>query len=454
MSPVSAPVRQKDRIQIIDSVRGIALLGILLMNIPFFANPDSYYNNLNVQNEYQGVNYIVWWIVVGFFGGTMRALFSMLFGAGAILLLGRLEKRKMEVTPADIYYRRLIVLFLFGLVNAFVFLWSGDILYMYAVCGLFLYPFRHVKPRYLLLVSLIFLLCISVKTAYHFYDLKEMRAAGEQALVLEKKGVRLNEAQTDARQKWTSYQNKNSVQALRKEADKQVQVIGKQGYFGVLGMTSGFSVDAERNFFYDLGFFDIMIFIFLGMALFKLGVLTGNRSKKFYWTLLGISLPLGVALALWQCSTLVSLRFDATRIFDHSPLSPNQPRRICLSLAYLSGIMLVFKYGLAKNMLGAFSRVGQMAFSNYLMQSIICAFLFYGFGFGLFGRLERYQEYYVVGCIWIVQIIFSNVWLQYYRFGPFEWLWRSLTYWKKQPMKRSLPEEEESSPTGAVPALA
>ena len=84
-----------------------------------------------------------------------------------------------------------------------------------------------------------------------------------------------------------------------------------------------------------------------------------------------------------------------------------------------------------------------MAFTNYLMQSIFCATIFYGFGFGLYGKLERYEQYYVVGAIWLFQIIFSNIWLQYYRFGPFEWVWRSLTYWKKQPMKRKEEKEDE-----------
>ena len=125
----AAPVRQKSRIQVIDTIRGIALLGILLMNIPYFANPEVYAFNLNGRNEYSGPDYYTWWIVEGLFSGSMRGLFSLLFGAGVILLLERLERGSNATAAADIYYRRLLWLFLFGLINAFIFIWPGDVLH-------------------------------------------------------------------------------------------------------------------------------------------------------------------------------------------------------------------------------------------------------------------------------------------------------------------------------------
>ena len=205
----------------------------------------------------------------------------------------------------------------------------------------------------------------------------------------------------------------------------------------------------ERNSLYETAFFDIMICIFLGMALFKWGVLTGERPVNFYWLMLLICFPIGIAIAIWKNSTWTSLHFDTTRIYFSWLLPVYQVRRVFLAMGYLSVIMLLYKYSVAKNFLKATSRVGQMAFTNYLSQSIICAFIFYGFGLGLFGKLQRYQEYYVVGAIWIFQIIFSNIWLYYFQFGPFEWLWRSLTYWKKQSMKRTKAVEQK-----VVPALA
>lgn len=82
--------------------------------------------------------------------------------------------------------------------------------------------------------------------------------------------------------------------------------------------------------------------------------------------------------------------------------------------------------------------VGQMAFTNYLMQSLLVGLFFYGVGLGMYGKLQRYEAYYVVGATWLLQIIWSHIWLRYFRFGPLEWAWRSLTYWKKQPMKKTV----------------
>ena len=103
--------------------------------------------------------------------------------------------------------------------------------------------------------------------------------------------------------------------------------------------------------------------------------------------------------------------------------------------------MLLYKSGLFKWLFALLRPVGQMAFTNYLMQSLLCGLFFYGIGFGMYGKLERHEVYYVVGAVWLVQIIYSNIWLHYFRFGPMEWAWRSLTYWKKQPMKKSNPKE-------------
>jgi uncharacterized protein len=141
-------------------------------------------------------------------------------------------------------------------------------------------------------------------------------------------------------------------------------------------------------------------------------------------------------LNYWQLRTTVDVKFDRSLMADKLFVSFYQVRRLLLVMGHIGVVMLIYKHHLADWLLKALSRVGQMAFSNYLMQSIICVFIFYGFGLRWFGALERYQIYFVVFGIWIFQIIFSNIWLKYFRFGPFEWVWRSLTYWKRQPMTR------------------
>lgn len=109
-------------------------------------------------------------------------------------------------------------------------------------------------------------------------------------------------------------------------------------------------------------------------------------------------------------------------------------RRVLQTTGYLSLLILLYKLIPFKKLINIFAPVGQMAFTNYLSQSIITSIFFYGFNW--FARLQRYEVYYVVAAIWVFQIIFSHIWLRYFQFGPFEWLWRTLTYLQKQPMRR------------------
>ena len=105
------------------------------------------------------------------------------------------------------------------------------------------------------------------------------------------------------------------------------------------------------------------------------------------------------------------------------------------TIGIFGGVMLMYRSGIFKWLFALLQPVGQMAFTNYLAQSLIALVLFSGIGFGLFGELNRFQLYQLVAVIWTVQIVFSHIWLRFFSFGPLEWLWRSLTYWKRQPMR-------------------
>ncbi len=130
-------------------------------------------------------------------------------------------------------------------------------------------------------------------------------------------------------------------------------------------------------------------------------------------------------------------QFDYSRFWETFPVAPYQIRRILLALGHISLFILFFRWKVFHFVFNWLAKVGQMAFSNYLMQTIICNFLFNGYGLGLFGELHRYQLYQISGLIWIFQILFSNIWMRFFLFGPFEWLWRSLTYWKMQPLVKT-----------------
>ncbi len=390
-------------------------------------------SNINIRNE-TGINYYIVWINNLGFEGTMRALFSMLFGASSILLLTKLEKKESNPSAADIYYRRLIWLMIFGIIDAYVLLWTGDILYHYAICGLFLFPFRKMQPKYLLMIGIVIMLIYNFKATLDMYEARDTRVQGEKALALEKQHVKLTSAQQVDKANWQSFEDDHAIENIRNKADAMTKNMQKD-YFSIWKTTQPWNEDFETVEFYRDLFWNNMSLFFIGMALFGWGVLTGKRSKKFYWMLMLAGYSIGFTLSYISFNSRLQSGFDLSLITNYLAVDIYPEKCLLIALGHLSAIILLYKYNVANWLLNALAKVGQMAFTNYLSQSIICGFIFYGFGFGLFGKLERFQIYYVVFGVWIFQVLFSNIWLRYYRFGPLEWVWRSLTYWKKQPMK-------------------
>ena len=195
--PHSLPVGKKERILFLDSVRGLALLGILLMNSMAQSQAHFYYNAMDLSQPLTGANFYAWLAECFLFEGTMRGLFSILFGAGTILLLTRLEKEKPGLEPADIFYRRMLWLLVFGLINAFVFLWPGDILYPYALCGLLLFPFRNWSPRRLLWAAFFLLVLSTYRENSDLYSRKSTIRKGQAIAALDTSKVKLTDQQKE-----------------------------------------------------------------------------------------------------------------------------------------------------------------------------------------------------------------------------------------------------------------
>ncbi len=424
------------RIDILDSIRGLALLGILVVTINFFARPDEYFWDLGLTRELSGINYYVWAIVSVFFAGSMRGLFSVLFGTSTILLLYRLENRNTLISGPDIYYRRLVILLFFGMVDAYILLWTNDILFAYAVCGLILFPFRNTSPRVLVSMAIVLLLIPGVRSTYNLYKLRELRVRGEAALQVAAKGAGLSTTQQKDSAEWTSYVAENyrdfrRVNALQKLADYS------GSYFYIAKKNIPKVVWGQSEYLYRDAFLDIFPFLLLGMALFRLGILTGDRPIRFYWGMAAIGYGIGILISWQQLQGYLRSDFDETRYIDFLRFDFYQEKRLFMTMGHLGFLILLYKYQFAKGFMRLMSRVGQMTLTNYMMQSALGALIFYGFGFGLYGKLERYELYYVVLGIWLFQILFSNLWMNYFRYGPVEWVWRSLTYMKIQPLRRT-----------------
>lgn len=162
----------------------------------------------------------------------------------------------------------------------------------------------------------------------------------------------------------------------------------------------------------------------------------GQGSMKFYMGLFILGMGLGVPLSWIRHAPWVEMEFNRYEYIQSFPLDLYELVRSLRALGIFGLIMIMYKSGWFQWLFRLLRPVGQMAFTNYLTQSFMCGLYFYGIGFGMFGKLQYYEMYYVVGVVWLIQILWSHLWLKYFLFGPLEWLWRSLTYWSWQPMRR------------------
>ncbi len=437
---LAAPVSQQERIIILDSLRGIAILGILLMNIPGFGLPLSATFDYSLQTQ-SDINYYFWYVFgPGVFEGSQRGIFSMLFGAGMYIFTTRLEKRVTGIMPAELFMRRQLWLLLFGIFNAYVLLWFWDILYSYAICGIVLFAFRRLKPKYLFIAAGVCLLLMTARENRDLYQKKSVISKGELIAAIDTTTIKLTDKQKEQLGAMEEVKKNSNPTEKKKKFEKQrLEITGS--YADLYEARSRMAAEGQTKGMYYFLIWDVPLFMFIGLAFFKMGILQGEAKTKVYAWMTAIGLGVGLPLSYLFVSNDVNQNFNWYEIIKNKSFDFYELQRTVHSFGIFGLIMLLYKSGWFKWLFALMRPVGQMAFTNYLTQSIICGIIFYGIGFGLYGKLEYHQLFYVVGAVWIVQIIWSHIWLRYFRFGPLEWAWRSLTYWKKQPMRKSNPKE-------------
>ncbi len=435
-APLAAPVSQSERIGIMDALRGFAILGILLMNIPGFGLPSVVGFDPSVWNEKGTIHYQVWYFVNLIPEGTQRAIFSMLFGAGIILFTSRAEKKLEGTLPADYFFRRQLWLMVFGLVDIWILLWFGDILFDYACLGMIMFAFRRLSGKHLLIgAGICFLLMLGRETRDLYKD-KSVISKGERIAALDTTHTKLSEQQKEDLAAMKGFKERSTPESKLKRAEKSIRKTT-----GSFADAYEYRGDQYMNFLVRFLYYhvwDVLSFMFLGMALFKLGVLTGQASAKVYWIMTVAGLGVGLTLSWLRLGGSIKYNFNWFELAKNEWIELYTLSRAARSIGILGLIMLLYRSGWVKWLFALMRPVGQMAFTNYLTQSILCGVFFYGVGFGMYGKLQRAEVYYFVLAVWVVQIIWSHWWLRYFNFGPFEWLWRSLTYWKKQPMRKQI----------------
>jgi len=423
----AAPVSAAERIATLDFVRGCALFGILLMNITAFGLSHAYDNPVNNGGS-TGADLWSWIVIQIMFEGTQRGLFSLLFGAGIILLTRRLEKTIPDMA-SDIYVRRNLWLLVFGLFNAWILIWQGDILFAYGVTALVAYAFRKLSPRWLIGIGLAFMLFNAVLTYKGTYEVLSSYKKATAAQQLEKKKVKLTEEQKGAITEW-----KKQVEEFtppKKVIDEDIKA-HRSGWLGTQQKIAGTIRFLQSTLVY-VNFGDIFGMMMLGMALYKLGVLTLERPVSTYIFMVLIGYGIGIPVNVTEVRWIIDHQFSLLA-FSEAAVTYDVGR-IAMTMGHLGLLLLFCRSGILFWLRRSLAAVGQMALTNYLTHSFVCAVIFTGFG--LYGALHRHELYYVWAAIVVPQLIISPIWLRHYRFGPMEWLWRSLTYWNRQPFRKA-----------------
>ena len=399
------PIPEQERLAGLDLVRGVALLGILLVNIQAFSMPAAALANPTAYGNLAGVDFIVWAASHLFAEQKFLTLFSFLFGAGVCLSAGRAEA--LGLRPAPLHRRRMLWLMLFGIAHAYL-VWYGDILFLLAVAGLAAYPLHRRGPAALLCTGLALLCIPSLLTLALGFSMPYWDASSMETFISEwRPGDAPIAAEVDA---YTGGWSDQLRQRVSQAVYLQTVVAAIWSFWKVLGL------------------------MLIGMALCKLETFTVDRRPRFCRRAVAVGLPISLALIGFGIYRNTQAGWSA----DYSPFFGTQYNywgSTIVALAYLCMILSLARR-LRPGFRRAVSAVGRTALSNYLLQSLVCTLLFYGHGLGLFGQISRGGQMLVVAAVWGMQLVASSWWLVRFRHGPAEWLWRSLTYGAPQPLRR------------------
>ncbi|MFY0629649.1 MAG: DUF418 domain-containing protein [Flavobacteriaceae bacterium] len=422
-------LKSSDRILSIDIMRGIVLFGILLMNINGMGLAGAY-GDPTVSGGSTGWNLATWITTNLFFEGTMRALFSLLFGVGMFIFLDRLREKKAGINAANIYFRRLLWLLFFGLVHGYLLLWTGEILYDYALMGFLVFSFRNLPPIKLTFVAVVL---FSIGTLWNYSDYKEdIKFVEDVALVKNYKleGKTLSKELQAVNTKWEKREWERSPEGI---AEYNTNM--RKGYLDVVAFLAPENKQTDIDWPYRWDLWDILSMMLIGIALFKWKILSAEKTYKFYGIMAALGYLIGLSINYYEIHSIMEANFSLLS-FSKSNITYDLGR-VPVAIGHVGLIMLFCKLPIFKWLKSSLAAVGKMALTNYVMHSVFAMFIFTGAGFGLFGIFQRYELLYIVFAIWVFQLILSPIWLKYYQYGPLEWVWRNLSYLKKHPFKKN-----------------
>lgn len=410
-------MNETDRHLSLDVLRGFAVMGILLLNIIGFSMPGAAYINPMAWGGTDPANLGVWAINFVLFDGKMRGLFSVLFGASMLLIIQRAEASGQNAR--SVHLNRMFWLFVIGSAH-YIILWWGDILVPYAICGTIALLFVNKGVRGLLRWAVILF------TVY--FLLSSLMVAGTwwqaaQALAPDADAETIASAQ-------------EMLAGLGKPGSEEIATelaLYEGGWMGIfrdnLSTYPGSLINTLVLFTLDT-----IGMMLLGMAMLKSGFILALWSPEMYRKVAIRGFAIGlipmIALAVWVAVS----GFDPVITFG-AFFAFSFPFRVVLTVAWTAGLLLVVARHRHSLLLARVAAAGRAAFSNYLGTSLVMTFVFYGWGLGLFGTIDRMTAMLFVVAVWALMLLWSQPWLERFRFGPAEWVWRSLARRKLQPMR-------------------
>lgn len=401
-----APTAGAQRIVAIDVLRGVVLLGILVMNVSFMGWPDAWAMEPLTFVDDTPAERGLWLLAEVFANMKMMSIFSLLFGAGIVLVADRAAAAGKS--PAALHYKRMAWLLVFGLVHLFLF-WHGDILAIYALVGSVVFLLRRVPVRWLVVLGLTsigvtFVIWLGFAALVAVLEHQDPAAAAE----------------IDA---YDAAGVEETIANYRGGPLSQMRSRVPSGLFMLLFL------GPILYYWWPAGM------MLLGMAAMKTRLITGQLHAKVYARMLVVGLvvglPMSAALAwihLHDESEHASVMFLSMAAHFAATLP-----MVC---AWIGGVLLLCKQPWFAKLSHPLACVGRMALTNYLSQTLIVTFIFYGHGLGYFAKLQRPAMFGIVLGVWALQLAWSPLWLARFRYGPMEWLWRSLTYARLEPMRR------------------
>lgn len=385
----------KNRINSLDLLRGFAVLGILIMNITSFSDIGIAYMNPTIGAGLEGYNQYFHAFNYIFADTRFMSIFSILFGAGVVLFTQRAEAKGERAFV--LHYKRMFWLLVFGLIHAY-FIWPGDILVAYAICGCLIFFFRKKSIRTLFIMSIIMFLMPVTFNLMTYYGMPPDQLESTYAF----------------------------FHPTTEQIAAQTQIM-QGSYIEQMPLRMEDAIQLQTLVFMIEIFWRSSAMMLLGMILYRKGILTADKSTEYYKKMIWVGFVPGLILSGIGLSHMYASEWSSAYVMN---IGANYKfvSGLFMALGYIGLVIWCYKKGIFEKLQNRLQSTGRMAFTNYIGMSVICNLIFNGHGLGLFGTLDRMQQFLIVIAVWGLILIVSPLVLKKYRFGPLEWLWRKLTY--------------------------